>query len=75
MKPVGIRKDQEKGLLRLSKNQLISLPGSNIQIDCFSGSVWITWPKAMERTLSRGDTLKFQPGAKCVSWPARMLLF
>ena len=64
MKPVDIRKDQEKGLLRLSKNQLISLPGSNIQIDCFSGSVWITWPKAMERTLSRGDTLKISTRGK-----------
>jgi len=64
MKPVDIRKDQEKGLFRLSKNQLISVPGSNIQIDCFSGSIWITWPKAMERTLSLGDTLKISTRGK-----------
>lgn len=64
MKPVDIRKDKETGLFRLSKNQLISVPGSNIQIDCFSGSIWITWPKAMERTLSRGDTLKISTRGK-----------
>ena len=64
MKLADIRKDQGTGLLRLSKNQLISIPGSNIQIDCFSGSIWITWPKAMERTLSRGDTLKISTRGK-----------
>jgi hypothetical protein len=50
---------------QLSKTlRLISLPGSNIQIDCFSGSVWITWPKAMERTLNRGDTFKISTRGK-----------
>ena len=67
MKPADTRKYQEKGLFRLSKNQVISVPGSNIQIDCFSGSIWTTWPKAMERTLSRGDTLKISiRGKVCI---------
>jgi len=64
MKPADIHTGQGKGLLKLSKNQLISVPGGNMQIDCFSGSIWITWPKAMEKTLSRGDTLKISTRGK-----------
>ncbi len=41
----------------LSKNQVVSFKGRSVRIKCLSGTVWVTWPRAREKSLSSGEIL------------------
>lgn len=40
----------------LIKNQVLSVQGKQVSIECFSGTIWITWPNGHERTLREGQS-------------------
>jgi hypothetical protein len=46
----------EKATIKLSENQLFSVKGKNVQINCLHGALWVTWPKRGERILKSGQT-------------------
>jgi len=56
MKLTYLFKDIEKATIKLSENQLFSVRGKNIQINCLHGALWVTWPKRGEKILKSGQT-------------------
>lgn len=56
MKLISLFKGIEKATIKLSANQLFSVRGKNIQINCLYGTLWVTWPKRGERILKGGQT-------------------
>lgn len=53
---------------RLSKNQMVSVKGRYVDIDCLYGSLWITWPNGSETILSGGESLSVaSKGKVCVT--------
>ncbi len=52
---------------RLSKNQMVSMKGRHIKIDCVYGALWVTWPDGSEAVLSSGESLSVtSKGKVCV---------
>jgi hypothetical protein len=56
MKLISLFKGIEKATIKLSENQIFSVRGKNIQINCLYGALWVTWPKRGERILKGGQT-------------------
>ena len=48
-----IRSEQPISLI---KNQVLSVLGKQVSIECLSGAIWITWPNGHERTLREGQS-------------------
>jgi hypothetical protein len=64
MKLTSLFKSIEKITITLSKNQLFSVRGKNIQIHCLYGDLWITWPKRGEKILKSGQTFRVSSRGK-----------
>jgi len=50
---IHINKEQP---ITLIKDQVLSVQGKQLSIECFSGAIWITWPNGHERTLREGQS-------------------
>ncbi len=67
MKLTSLFKDVEKATIKLSENQLFSVRGKNIEINCLYGDLWVTWPKRGERILKGGQTFSVSSiGKVCI---------
>jgi hypothetical protein len=64
MKINSLFKSVENSTIKLSKNQLFSVKGKNIQIHCLYGDLWITWPERGERILKSGQTFRVSSRGK-----------
>lgn len=64
MKFNSLFKGDDKATITLSKNQLFSARGKNIQIDCLYGALWVTWPKRGEKIIKSGQTLRVSSKGK-----------
>ncbi len=64
MKLTSFVKKVENETIKLSENQLFSVKGKNIQINCSYGVLWITWPKRGERILEGGQTFRVSSNGK-----------
>lgn len=64
MKRTSLFKGVEKATIKLPENQLFSVRGKYIQIHCFYGDLWITWPKKSETVLKGGHTLRISSKGK-----------
>ena len=64
MKLISLFKGAEKATIKLSKNQICSVRGKNIQINCSYGVLWVTWPKRGERILEGGQALRVSSKGK-----------
>ncbi len=42
--------------ISITRNQVVSVKGKGVRIECLSGEVWVTWPNGLEESLSRGGT-------------------
>lgn len=62
MKLTSLLKRIENSIIKLSKNQLFSIRGKNIELRCLYGDLWITWPNGNERILKSGQS--FQVSSK-----------
>jgi len=54
----------EKATIKLSKDQLYSVRGKNIEIHCLCGNLWVTWPNRGERILKVGQTFRVSSRGK-----------
>ena len=53
---IHINKEQP---ITLIKDQVLSVQGKQLSVECFSGTIWITWtngPNGHERTLREGQS-------------------
>ncbi len=64
MKLISLFKSAEKATIKLSENQIFSVRGKNIQINCSYGVLWVTWPKRGERILEGGQTFRVSSKGK-----------
>ena len=64
MKLTSLFKGVKKATVKLSENQLFSIRGKNIQIQCLYGDLWITWPNRGERILKGGQTFRVSSRGK-----------
>lgn len=64
MKRISLFKGVETAIIKLSENQVFSVRGKNIQIHCFYGALWITWPKRSEEILKGGQTFRVSSRGK-----------
>jgi len=64
MKLISLFKSAEKATIKLSENQIFSVRGKNIQINCSYGVLWVTWPKKGERILEGGQTFRVSSKGK-----------
>ena len=54
--------------MRLSKNQVLRFENVTLDIQCFSGSLWITWPDGNEMVLKSGQNTEiYSSGSICVT--------
>ena len=54
----------EKKQIKLSQNQLVSIKGKKIKIDCLQGAVWVTAPQGFEQTIKEGQTISVSSRGK-----------
>ncbi len=50
--------------VHLNSNQVISLRGKAVHINCLSGSLFVSWPKGQERTMTAGDHISVSARGK-----------
>jgi hypothetical protein len=50
--------------ITLIKDQVLSVKGKKLSIECHSGTIWITWPNGHERTLREGQSCSILPKGK-----------
>jgi hypothetical protein len=61
------RTNQEQPII-LKNDQVVSVMGKQVTIECFSGAIWITWPNGHERTLMEGQSCSiFSKGKVCLT--------
>ncbi|MBW2406611.1 MAG: hypothetical protein JRF17_04520 [Deltaproteobacteria bacterium] len=58
MKLTSLVKKVENETIKLFENQLFSVKGKNIQINCSYVVLWITWPNRGERILEGGQSFR-----------------
>ena len=67
MKLSSLFNSVEKATIKLSKNQLYTVRGKNIEIHCLYGNLWVTWPNRGERILKGGQTFRVSlKGKVCI---------
>jgi len=54
----------KKKQIKLSENQLISIKGKNLKIDCLKGAVWVTAPQGFEQIIKKGQTISVSSRGK-----------
>lgn len=54
--------------MRLPKNQVLRFENVTLNIQCFSGTLWITWPDGNEMVLKSGQNTEiYSSGSICVT--------
>ena len=64
MKLTSLFNSVKKATIKLSRGQLLSVRGKNIQIHCLYGDLWVTWPNRGERILNGGQTFRVSSRGK-----------
>lgn len=67
MNRINMTKPTDAHSFQLTKDQVLSLDGSTLQIHCVRGCLWITWPDGNERVLKKGQTVRVvSTGVICI---------